>query len=203
MQEGWVTAGRSRLELPKPFFVLATQNPVEMEGTYPLAEAQLDRFQAKLIAREQDAGQVAQIIGRTTGAHTPHADVVGGRDILDEGATLAREVIMAQHVAEYISLLCRATHPDAEEAASAARRYARHGASPRGAQAMALGAKVRALLHGRCHAGFADVEAVAPRCLRHRVLLNYDADADKVRAEDVVRDVLAEVRRRRLAALPA
>jgi len=203
MQEGRVTAGRAEHDLPKPFFVIATQNPLEMEGTYPLSEAQLDRFMFKVILRGQDAETVAEILSRTTGSHAPQAEVAGDRRLLAEGMALTREVLVAPHVAEYAAALTRATHPDASEVSAAARRYVRHGVSPRGAQAVVLGAKVRALLHGRCHVSFSDVEEVAPRCQRHRVLLNYDAEADGVTAEDVVRENLNEVRRRRLAALPA
>lgn len=110
---------------------------------------------------------------------------------------------MAPHVAEYAARLCRATHADSAEATSVVRRYVRHGVSPRGAQALVLGAKVRALLHGRCHVSFSDVEAVAPKCQRHRLILNFDAEADGISTEEIVRESLHEVRRDRLAALPS
>jgi len=202
MQEGRVSAGRAKHELPKPFFVLATQNPIEMEGTYPLSEAQLDRFMFKVILHGQNEEDLTEILGRTTGTAAPSPDVVARRDMIATGGALAREVLMAPHVEEYAARLSRATHADAEEASSIAKRYVRHGVSPRGAQALVLGAKVRALLHGRCHVSFGDLEAVVPRAQRHRIILNYDAEADGVSAEDVVQDTLREVREARLAALP-
>ena len=203
MQEGTVTAGRRRRPLPKPFVVLATQNPIEMEGTFPLAEAQLDRFLFKVILNAPPADQIAEVLTRTTGTKAQRAEVVGGPDMIASGGDLAREVILAEHVASYAAHLVEATHPGSPEPTRVARQYVRHGVSPRGAQALVLGAKARALLSGRGHVSFGDVEAVAPRCLRHRLKMNHDAEADGVSVEDVVRDHLEEMGQRRLAALPA
>ena len=203
MQEGHVTAGRSRHVLPRPFLVLATQNPIEMEGTYPLAEAQLDRFLFKLVLHAPTEGDVAEILSRTTGPQRPRPEVVAQREVIERGGRLAREVLLAPPIAAYAARLCRATHPQEADATSVTRRYVRHGVSPRGAQALVLGAKVRAVLHGRCHVSFADLETVAPRAMRHRLLLNYDAEADNLSVEEVVQEHLAAVHRERLAALPS
>ncbi len=171
MQEKTVTVANERYTLQLPFFVLATQNPLEMEGTYPLPEAQLDRFLFKIDVLFPSADELVEIMGRTTGTQTPHASVAAdGQRILAMGA-LAREVPIASHVSRYIAELVIATHPDNANlpADSLVRQFVRYGASPRGSQAIVLGAKVNALLEGRYNVAFEDVQAAAYAALRHRL----------------------------------
>src|SRR5947208_4930939 len=149
MQEGAVTVSGSAHPLPSPFFVLATQNPIEMEGTYPLPEAQLDRFLFKLRVEFPSAQDLVEIIDRTTAAAVPQADVAATSGQILEMFRLAREVEVASHVKTYVAQLIQATHPDTAAAASMAKRYVRYGSSPRGVQALILAAKVRALIAGR------------------------------------------------------
>ncbi|MFO7171121.1 MAG: MoxR family ATPase, partial [Chloroflexota bacterium] len=176
-----------------PFFVLATQNPLEMEGTYPLPEAQLDRFMFKIDVLFPSSDDLVEILSRTTGAEVPSAGVAAdGAAILRMG-DLARRVPVPSHVGEYVARLVVATHPDRPEATDMVRRYLRYGSSPRGAQALILGAKVHALLDGRYNVAFEDVRAVAPAALRHRLLLNFEAQAEGVRPDDVIADLLENV----------
>src|SRR5690554_1901658 len=162
MQEKSVTVANRTYQLDLPFFVLATQNPLEMEGTYPLPEAQLDRFMFKIDVLFPSSDELVEILARTTGAETAAAGVAAdGAAILRMG-DLARRVPIPTHVSEHVARLVVATHPDAPEAPEMVRQYVRYGASPRGAQAMILGAKVHALLDGRYNASFDDVRAVAP-----------------------------------------
>ena len=190
MQERSVTVGGVVHTLEKPFFVMATQNPIEQEGTYPLPEAQLDRFIFKLNVGYSGLDDLLTIMDRTTGGEAPSVEpVLDGPAILD-AQRLAREVVVAPHVAEYAARLVLATHPEGEHAPEITNRYVRVGASPRGAQALVLGAKVRALTEGRFHAAFEDVDAVAAQALRHRVVLNFEAEADRVDPDAVVAGVL-------------
>lgn len=192
MQEYAVTVAGVSYPLDRPFFVLATQNPIEMEGTYPLPEAQLDRFLFKLRVPYPDAQSVVEILDRTTGAQVPEAEpAVDAQTVLAMQA-LAREVVAAPHVRAYVARLVEATHPGGPHAARVAQRWVRYGASPRGAQALLLAAKVRALVHGRAHVSAEDVRAVALPALRHRILLNFEAEAEGVDPDDVVRGVLEE-----------
>ncbi len=194
MQEKTVTVANARYPLAPPFFVLATQNPIEMEGTYPLPEAQLDRFLFKVDVLFPSAGDLVEIMGRTTGAFAPHPEkVADGARILAMG-DLARQVPVASHVSQYIAQLVVATHPEEEGPPdSLVRQYVRYGASPRGAQALVLGAKVNALLAGRYNVAFEDVQAVAHAALRHRLLLNFEGLAEGLRTDDVIDDLLARV----------
>jgi MoxR-like ATPase len=193
MQEKTVTVANQRYRLDLPFFVLATQNPLEMEGTYPLPEAQLDRFLFKVDVLFPSSSELVEIMNRTTGAATASAHpVADGARILAMGA-LAREVPVASHVSEYIASLIVATHPDSELASDTTRQYVRYGASPRGGQAIVLGAKVNALLEGRYNVAFEDVQAVAAAALRHRILLNFEGQAEGVTPDDVIADLLAYV----------
>src|SRR5581483_6302399 len=163
---------------PQPFFVLATQNPIEMEGTYPLPEAQLDRFLLKIDVKPQEVDALVGILERTTGGATlSPSRVIGGPDLLAMRA-LAREVPVAQSVLRYAARLARATHPDAAEAPDAVKRLVRYGSSPRGAQAIVLASKVRALRAGRAHVDPDDVKAVALPALRHRMILNFEGEAE-------------------------
>ena len=194
MQEKTVTVANARYPLAPPFFVLATQNPIEMEGTYPLPEAQLDRFLFKVDVLFPSAGDLVEIMGRTTGALAPRPEkVADGARILALG-DLARGVPVASHVSQYIAQLVVATHPEEEGPPdSLVRQYVRYGASPRGAQALVLGAKVSALLAGRYNVAFEDVQAVAHAALRHRLLLNFEGLAEGIRTDDVIDDLLARV----------
>ena len=193
MQETSVTVAGSRYTLTPPFFVLATQNPLEQEGTYPLPEAQLDRFFFKLIVGYSNRAELATILERTTrGLRVEPRKIMDGPEIL-QWQQLIREVILAPHVQDYVVRLILATHPDGEFACPAATQYLRWGASPRAAQAVALAAKTRALLDGRYNVSFEDVRGVYLPAVRHRVLLNFEAQAENIDADRVLADVLAFV----------
>ncbi len=192
MQEKTVTVANDIHRLAQPFFVLATQNPLEMEGTYPLPEAQLDRFFFKLLVRFPNAEDLTEILRRTTTEETVTADrATDGATICAMGM-LARQVPIASHVNDYVVRLVMATHPDQEGASSSIKRYVRYGASPRGAQAIVLAAKIRALLEGRLNVAFEDVRTVALPALRHRVILNFEAEAGGTTADSVLRNLLEE-----------
>ncbi|MCA9238558.1 MAG: MoxR family ATPase [Planctomycetales bacterium] len=186
MQEKSVTvAGHTHL-LDKPFFVLATQNPIEQDGTYPLPEAQLDRFFFKLLVEMPSHADFAEILNRTGGNEPPKiTPVASGDDILQMGHTL-RETPIDHTVQDYLISIVRATHPDNEHAPEQVKRYVRHGASPRGAQAMLASSRARALLNGRYHVSREDVAAVAAPALRHRLILSFEGEADGVRTDDVI-----------------
>jgi len=194
MQEHSVTVAGETYKLDEPFLVLATQNPIEQEGTYPLPEAQMDRFLLKVDVGYAGLEDLMEIIDRTTGADNPVANkVIDGAEILEHQA-LVRQVVVAPHVKQYAARLVLATHPESDTAAGGpngpTNRYVRCGVSPRGAQALILAGKVRALVDGRFHVSYQDIQDVAMPCLRHRVLMNFEAEADRVRADDLVREVL-------------
>ncbi len=190
MQERRVTLGGETHPLPRPFFVMATQNPIEMEGTYPLPEAQLDRFLFKVTVPFPPADDLMEIVRRTTAMVEARVDpVLDGHTIL-KMANLVREVPAASHLLRYAATLVTATHPESDLAPAAVRKYVRFGASPRGAQALVLGGKANALMHGRLNLAAEDVWAVAPYALRHRLVMGYEAIADGVTADDLVADVL-------------
>jgi MoxR-like ATPase len=190
MQERQVTLGRDTHSLPRPFFVMATQNPIEMEGTYPLPEAQLDRFLFKALVPFPPIDDIVEILNRTTIQEEPQVTgIVDDRTLLEMSA-MVREVPAASHVLEYAATLVAATHPGHEAAPELVNRYVRFGASPRGAQAMVLGGKATALLDGRPNLAREDVRAVAPAALRHRLVLGYEAAADGVTADDLVAAIL-------------
>ncbi len=193
MQEKTCTVANVVRPLAEPFFVLATQNPLEMEGTYPLPEAQLDRFFFKLLVRYPDAAELMEIVRRTTTEATDAARKSASGDTIQQMGVLARQVPIASHVAAYVVRLVLSTHPEQESATPAVRRFVRYGASPRGAQAIVLAGKIRALLEGRLNVGFEDVRAVALPALRHRVILNFDAEAGGTAADDVLHQMLEEV----------
>jgi MoxR-like ATPase len=193
MQERTVTVARQSYPLDAPFMVLATQNPIEMEGTYPLPEAQLDRFLFKVNVELPSSAEMVEILNRTTGEAEPTLEKVADGEAVLAMADLARQVPVASPVAETVSRLVLATHPDDENAPGMVRRYVRYGASPRAAQALVLGGKVTALLAGRYNVALEDVESVAPAALRHRVLLNFEAQADGVRTDDIVDAVVEAV----------
>lgn len=190
MQERTVTVAREIHTLPQPFFVLATQNPLEMEGTYPLPEAQLDRFFFKIDVPFPSVEDLVEIARRTTGAATPRAQAVADGATVLAMQALAREVPIADAVLTYVARLVRATHPTDEAAPDMVRRYVRYGASPRGMQAIILAAKITALLDGRFNVAFDDVRAVATPALRHRIGLNFEALAEGVSSDDIVAALL-------------
>jgi MoxR-like ATPase len=193
MQEGTVTIGGKRYELEQPFFVMATQNPIEQEGTYPLPEAQIDRFFFKLLVGYSSRDDLSEIIQRTTrGLHVQPEPVMDGREIR-QWQQLIREVILAQHVQDYIVRLTLATHPGGEFAAPITNQYLRWGSSPRGAQTLALATKVRALLEGRYNVSFEDVRRVFLPAMRHRVILNFEAEAEGIAADRVLLEILETV----------
>lgn len=191
MQEHSVTVGGTVYRLEEPFFVLATQNPIDQEGTYPLPEAQLDRFLFKLIVRYSSRDEIATIIDRTTSAHQPRAEKVISADDIRRFQELIRQVIIADHVRDYAVRLVLATHPGGEFAVDRTNRFVRLGASPRGAQALVLAGKVRALVDGRYNVSYDDIRQVAPPALRHRLILNFEAQAEGLEADDLIADVLS------------
>jgi MoxR-like ATPase len=193
MQERTVTVANRSYPLEPPFLVLATQNPIEMEGTYPLPEAQLDRFLFKVNVEFPASGELVEILNRTTGESEPDVSIAAdGATVLAMG-TLARQVPVASNVADYAARLTVATHPESDVAPEMVHRYVRYGASPRGAQALILGGKVAALLAGRYNVAYEDLRAVALAALRHRVLLNFEGQAEGVSADDIVDEVVGAV----------
>jgi MoxR-like ATPase len=194
MQEGRVTVGGEDLLLPRPFFVLATQNPIEQEGTYPLPEAQLDRFMLHVRIGYPDADQEVDILRATTGEDLPPVGKVLDAERVLELQRAVRQVPAAENVLTYAARLARATRPTETEATEPVRRWVRWGAGPRAGQALVLAGKARALLDGRFHVALGDLMAVAPPVLRHRVLLNFHAEADGITTDDVIRRLLEEVR---------
>ncbi len=193
MQERSVTVAKRTYPLEPPFFVLATQNPLEMEGTYPLPEAQLDRFLFKVNVLFPSSDELVEILARTTGARRALlSKVTHGAQILAMGR-LARQVPVPSHVGEYIARLVVATHPEHESAAPLVKRFVRYGSSPRGAQALILGAKITALFAGRVNVAFEDVAAVAPAALRHRLLLNFEGQAEGITTDQVIAELLKAV----------
>jgi MoxR-like ATPase len=193
MQESSATVAGVTHRLPPPFFVLATQNPIEMEGTYPLPEAQLDRFLFKLRVRYPALEQLNEIIDRTTTSHDPSVErVMTGSETL-AARELVREVPIAAHVRHFAATLVMATHPQWEEAPDITRRYIRYGASPRAAQALVLGAKVLALRAGRFAVSVDDIKTIALPVLRHRVILNFEGEAEGIEADRLLSEVLEAV----------
>jgi MoxR-like ATPase len=194
MQERTVTVAKTIHRLEKPFFVLATQNPLEMEGTYPLPEAQLDRFFFKIDVPFPAVDELVEIANRTTGLAAPEPRHVINGALLVQMQALAREVPIASHVLQYAARLVAATHPDAREAAPMTKQYVRYGASPRGMQTLILAGKIIALLEGRYNVAFADLKAAALPALRHRVILNFEAQAEGITGDDAIRGILEHVR---------
>lgn len=190
MQEKTVTVSGTRYPLSPPFFVMATQNPIEQEGTYPLPEAQLDRFFFKLIVHYSTRDELGTILQRTTTGHKPEIKQVMSGDQIVGAQKLVQRVVIAPHVQDYAIRLTLATHPRGEFATELTNRYVRWGSSPRGAQAVVLAAKVRALLEGRYNVGFEDIRGVFLPALRHRVLLNFEAQAEGLETDSVLKDIL-------------
>ena len=193
MQELSVTVGGTHHSLERPFFVLATQNPIEMEGTYPLPEAQLDRFLLKLKVQYPSAEDLAEIIERTTKPVThPVHKAAAGPEVEDLKGPV-RDVPLPQPVKEYVSRLILSTRPDREGAPDMVRRFVRYGSSPRGAQALVLGGKVSALMDGRFNVSFDDVRAVAFPALRHRLILSFEGEAEGIDPDQILEDLLNRV----------
>jgi MoxR-like ATPase len=189
MQEQRVTISTKTYELDKPFLVLATQNPLESEGTYPLPEAQLDRFFFKLHVGFPGRDELHQILNRTTGSETTETKPVISREDILKMQALVREVPVAHHVQDFAVRLLQATHPDSSSF-DAVKRFVKFGASPRGAQALLLASKIRSLMEGRYSPGIDDVKASTLPALRHRVLLNFEGEAEGVKTDDVLQSVL-------------
>lgn len=196
MQEKTVTVAGRRYDLEMPFFVLATQNPLDMEGTYPLPEAQLDRFLFKVDVKFPSVQELVTILDRTTGTVMPVASrVADGNEVVKMGE-LALSTPIASHVSEYVAKLIVATHPESNQSTVMARKYVSIGASPRGAQALIIGAKVNALLEGRFNVSYDDVTAIAHSSLRHRLLLNFEGQAEGISTDDIVTDLLDVVKKK-------
>ncbi|MHC4629138.1 MAG: AAA family ATPase [Planctomycetota bacterium] len=190
MQEHSVTSGGQIRKLPEPFMVLATQNPIEQEGTYPLPEAQLDRFFFKLLVPYSNREELRTIIDRTTTSENPQAEAVVGTEGIMQAQELVRHVVIAEHVQDYAIRLVLATHPQGEFAAEVTNRFVRFGSSPRGVQALVLAGKVRAMLDERYHVSFSDIEDSVLPALRHRILLNFEGQAEGIRTDEVLDQVL-------------
>jgi MoxR-like ATPase len=193
MAEKTVTVANQIHSLQEPFFVLATQNPLEMEGTYPLPEAQLDRFFFKLVVPYPSGEDLTEIVRRTTAPAMPEAMKVADGAVIRQMGLLSRQVPIAGSVTDYVVRMTLATHPGNAEAPDVVRRYVRYGVSPRGAQAIVLGSKIRALIEGRLNVAYDDVRAVAPPALRHRLILNFDAESSGVTADDVLGQLIASL----------
>lgn len=194
MQERTVTVAKTIHKLDKPFFVLATQNPLEMEGTYPLPEAQLDRFFFKIDVPFPSVDDLVEIANRTTGVNIPPPNrIINGAQLIAM-QNLAREVPVASHVVRFAARLIAATHPNSRDAAPIAKQYVRYGASPRGMQALILAGKIIALLDGRYNVAFADLRTAALPALRHRVILNFEAQAEGITGDDTIQGILETVR---------
>lgn len=193
MQEHSVTIGNETMRVEQPYFVLATQNPLEMEGTYPLPEAQLDRFLFKLDVRFPSREALSAILDRTTGSELPVVNAVLSKDEVLSMRALAREVPVPTHVKDFVIRVLEATHPDKDEAPARVKRYVRFGASPRGAQACLFAAKVFALADGRYSVGLDDVKRAIKPALRHRIILAFEGEADGIKTDALIDDILASI----------
>lgn len=192
MQEKTVTVGNKTYNLPKPFFVMATQNPLEMEGTYPLPEAQMDRFMFKLDIRFPKEDELSQIVGLTTGLRNPEPRMVCSKEDLIQMGEIAKRVAIAKSVSEYAMQLILKLHPESEYSSETTKKYIRYGPSPRGAQSIIIASRIYALLNGRYNVSFDDIKAVALPTLRHRIFLNFEALSDRVTGDDLIFEALRE-----------
>lgn len=190
MQEKTVTVGNSTYELGKPFFVMATQNPIEMEGTYPLPEAQMDRFLFKLNVEFPSLEELTKIVEITTGIDTDSLEKITTGEELLSMSNIAKNIPIARSVIDYAMKLILATHPEAENSPEISKKYVRYGSSPRGAQAIIKGARVKALIEGRYNVSYDDIKYMAYPVLRHRVVLNFDAISDGLTTDDYIREVI-------------
>ncbi len=203
MQEHSVTAGGQIRKLEEPFFVMATQNPIDQEGTYPLPEAQLDRFFFKLLVGYPSAGELTEVLNRTTESVKVEVGKVLTCESLLALMQLVREVPVASHVKDYAVRLVLATHPKTDTALPVANQYLRYGSSPRGAQTLLLAGKVRALAQGRFNVSFEDIEEMAPAALRHRLILNFEAEAEGITTDHIIAQILKDVPRDAASAVTA
>ena len=190
MSEGSVTVAKTTYKLEKPFFVLATQNPLEMEGTYPLPEAQLDRFFFKLIVEYPDKASLHTILDRTTSDDQPQPKAVIAKERIMEMRELVRKVPLARQIQDYAVRVVLATHPENPEATAMSTQFLRYGASPRGLQAIILAAKIRALLEGRYAVSIDDIRKVANPALRHRMIMNFEGEAEGIKPDAIVTEIL-------------
>ena len=190
MQERTVTSGTATHELEAPFLVMATQNPIEMEGTYPLPEAQLDRFLMKILVTYPSREELGRIVDRTIAREEAAPDAVMDRQAILDVRHVCREVLVAPHVQEFAIRLVMATQPEQQEAHEMAKKYIRYGSSPRGAQGLVECGRVRALMRGRFHLSIEDILHVARAVLRHRIILNFDAHADGQTPETVLHTII-------------
>ena len=193
MQEGTITVAGQQFHVEQPFFVMATQNPIEQEGTYPLPEAQIDRFFFKLVVGYSGRDELTTIVDRTTSGENPTPEKVMEAEEILRWQQLIRTVILAKHVQDYIVRLTLATHPGGEFGLPITQQYLRWGSSPRGAQTLALAAKARALLDGRFNVSFEDVRRVFLPAMRHRVILNFEAQAEGIDPDQVLLELLEKV----------
>jgi len=193
MQEHSVTSGGVMHKLTEPFFVMATQNPIEQEGTYPLPEAQLDRFFFKLLVGYSDRKELTTIIERTTTGYKPDIQAVMSGEKIIAAQELVKRVIVAPHVQDYAIRIVLATHPEGAFATEMVNKYVRWGSSPRGAQALALAAKIYAMLDGRYNVSFGDVKKGVMPALRHRLLLNFEGEAEGMSTDEVLNDIVDNV----------
>jgi len=190
MQEHSVTTGGTKHTLEEPFFVMATQNPIEQEGTYPLPEAQLDRFMFKLVVDYSNRDELKTIMDRTTTGYKPSVQAVTAGEEIIGTQNLVRRIVIAPHVQDYAIRLCMASHPDGPYAVEITNKFVRWGASPRAVQTLTLSAKLTAMLDGRFNASFSDVQKMYLPAMRHRVLLNFEGEAEGVGVDDVLRELL-------------
>ncbi|MBI3473776.1 MAG: MoxR family ATPase [Candidatus Solibacter usitatus] len=200
MQERTVTSGTTTHELDPPFLVMATQNPIEMEGTYPLPEAQLDRFLMKILVTYPSREELSKIVDRTIQTGEPRVDPVLDRDVILEVRSVCRQVLVAPHVQDFAIRLVMATQPEQAEAHEMASKYIRYGSSPRGAQALVECGRVLALMRGRFHLSIDDMRHVAASVLRHRIILNFDAHADGQTPDSILAAIIQGVLRQASAA---
>ena len=193
MQEKSVTVANHTHKLDRPFFVLATQNPIEQDGTYPLPEAQLDRFFFKLFVKLPSHDEFSTILDRTSGSQLPEISAVASGDDVIEMGQLVREVPVAKEIQDYLVALVRATHPDDPQAPTEVKNYVRHGASPRAAQSILSAARARALLDGRFHVARVDIEAAALPAMRHRLILSFEGEAEGIDPDSIIHAVIAGI----------
>ena len=192
MQEQTVTVGTTTHKLDPPFFVLATQNPIELEGTYPLPEAQMDRFFYKLRIMYPEPEHMHEIMDRTTKREEPIAETVLGRDEILAMRDTARDIPIARPVQDYAIRLTLATHPDTAHAHPMSKQYVRYGASPRGTQTLVVGGKVNALLNGRLHVSCEDIRSMLLPALRHRMMLNFEGEAERIDTDEILRAIMKD-----------
>ena len=194
MQEKSVTVAGQQRELKLPFFVMATQNPLEMEGTYPLPEAQLDRFFFKLKVKYPSLDELDLVMERTTRREMPSVDKVCDGAQINALEQIVRDILIAEDVRRYALRIVLGTHPETEDAPELTKQYVRYGSSPRGAQALILGGKVRAILDGRYNVAHEDIQAIALPSLRHRLILSFEGEAEGIDPDDIIQHLLEEIK---------